>query len=370
MSLEPLEQPVGGRVHAVLYAVAGVGGALFLIGLLVDPTRAWGGYLIGFHYVSGLALAGALFTAVLALSGARWAGSAALVPRWMARRLPLAAALGAFLLLGIPSLYEWSHAAVVEGDPLLQHKRAWLNPPAFALRMLLYFAAWILASRLLVRRSADAGTGRGALLRAASLFMLVFAIGFSLASVDWLESLDPHWFSTIFALYTLAGLGVSGIGCAIVLVIVLRRAGVLRVERYADLLDDLGKIALGLALFWVYIWYCQYMLTWYTNMPEETGWFLDRMRGPWRVLTPVNLALNWAVPFFALMPRALRRSEQALLRVACVMLVGHAIDLYVIVGPSLHAQDPMIGPWELAPLVAAVALFSAQAAWVRREVVS
>lgn len=343
-----------------LLGLAAAGGVLFLVGLLVEPGRAWAGYLIGFHFVVGLALAGAVFVAVLALSGARWADAAASVPRSMAERLPLAAGLGLVLCLGIPSLYEWSHAPVVEHDPLLVHKRPWLNTGGFVLRLVLYFGAWILGARLLLRRAREGGR-RGPLLRAAALFMLLFALGFSLASVDWLESLDPHWFSTIFALYVLAGLGVSGIACAILLVVALRRWGGLRTERYPDLLDDLGKVVLGLSLFWAYIWYCQYMLVWYTNMPEETGWYALRMRTEWRVLTPACLVLNWAVPFLALMPKRLRRSETALVRVAVVMLIGHALDLYLVVAPEVHAGDPLIGPWELGPIVACLALFAAAA---------
>ena len=344
------------RTLRALTALAGVGAILFLVGLLVDSHRAWAGYLIGFHYVVGLALAGPLFIAVLALSGARWADAAAPVPRLMAQRLPLAFGLGLILCLGIPSLYEWSHSAQVAQDPLLQHKAPWLNTGGFIVRLLLYFLAWYLATRLLLRRS-QGGT-RGALLRASALFMLVFAVGYSLASVDWIESLDPHWFSTIFALYILAGLGVSGLACAILIFIGLRRAGSLGPGRHVELLDDLGKIAIGLTLFWAYIWYCQYMLIWYTDMPEETPWYVLRLRGTWQSLTPACLVLNWAIPFLALMLRRLRRSEAAMARIAIVMLIGHGLDLYLLISPTAHPSDPLIGPWELGPILLCLSLFT------------
>ena len=343
----------------LLRAIALAGAAVFVLGLLLEPGRTWGGFLMGFHYFTGLALSGGLFLAVLVLCGARWADEASVVPRMLASRLPVAALLGLLLCLGISSIYEWSHPALVQGDALLQHKQPYLNAGGFTLRMVLYFAAWIWSARVLTRRFANPSSGRAQLLRAASVFMAVFAVGFSLASVDWIESLDPHWFSTIFALYTLAGIALSGLAAAILIVVGLSRAGVLDGEKSADVLDDLGKIAIALSLFWAYIWYCQYMLTWYTNMPEETGWFVARMRGPWQYLTPVNLLLNWAIPFLVLMPKAARRSATVLTRVAYVMLVGHALDLYILVEPSLHMTRPALGLWELGPLVGLLALFAA-----------
>ena len=342
----------------LLRGLAIAGAVIFVLGLIMEPTRTWGGYLIGFHYFTGLALSGALFLAVLVLCGARWADEASFIPGVLSSRLPIAALLGILLCLGISSIYEWSHASVVEGDHLLEHKQGYLNSVGFTLRLVLYFVAWIWAARVLTRRFANPESKRGQLLRSASIFMAVFAIGFSFASVDWLESLDPHWFSTIFALYILAGIALSGLAATILIVVGLKRTGVLEAKRGADILDDLGKITIALSLFWAYIWYYQYMLTWYTNMPEETGWFVARMRGPWQYLTPVNLILNWAIPFLVMMPKAARRSSAVLLRVACVMLVGHALDLYIIVEPSLHMTEPTLGFWEIGPLVGLLALFA------------
>lgn len=358
MNISSLSSKSAESTRRLLRGAAIAGALIFVIGLILEPTRTWGGYLIGFHYFTGLALSGALFLAVLVLCGARWADEAAFIPRVLSSRLPIAALLGVVLCLGISSIYEWSHASVVDGDAILEHKQPYLNALGFSLRMVIYFAAWIWAARVLTRRFANPESKRGQLLRSASIFMAVFAVGFSLASVDWLESLDPHWFSTIFALYILAGIALSGLAATILIVAGLSRAGVLDSKRAADVLDDLGKITIALSLFWAYIWYCQYMLTWYTNMPEETGWFVARMRGPWEYLTPVNLLLNWAIPFLVMMPKAARRSSAVLVRVAWVMLVGHALDLYIIVEPSLDMSEPTLGLWELGPLVGLLALFA------------
>ena len=361
MSSRPAPFSPSPHLMSGLRTSAIIGGLLFLLGLFEEPSRAWGGFLMGFVFLVGLALAGGLFICLLTLLGARWATSLQRIPEAMTSALPAGAVLGLLLVAGIPSLYEWSHASVVETDPILQAKSAYLNTGFFALRLVVFFALWIWLTRAMVatsrRRDVDGNpehTRRQ--WRLAALFLPVFALTFSLASVDWLMSLEPHWFSTIYALGTLAGLGTSGIAVCILFAVLLGR-GPLRGEVRDDQLDDLGKIALSMALFWGYIWYCQYMLIWYTDMPEETSYYVLRREGGWGILSSVNVLMNWAIPFLALMPKRARRSESALLRIAWVMLAGQALNLYVLVAPPLMPDGPALGLWELGPLIGALALF-------------
>ncbi|MCP3919256.1 MAG: hypothetical protein GY711_27265 [bacterium] len=339
-----------------LIVAAGFGALVFLIGLMVAPERTWGGYLMGFSYFVGLALAGLLFLAVLYLARGEWAFPLRRVPEAMASTLPVAAVLGLVLIAGIHSLYEWSHSSVVESDPLLTHKSTWLNGFGFSVRLVIYFALWIWLGRRLVRvsRSGD----RAAEVRAASWFLLAFALTFSLASIDWVQSLDPHWFSTMFALRMLSGIGLAGLAVCTIVLVTLRRRGAMREVVTRDILDDLGKLLLALSLFWAYIWYCQYMIIWYTDIPEETGYYILRHRGPWAVLVPVNLIVNFAVPFLALMLSAWRRNGVILRRIAVWLLVGHALDLYVMIAPPLATSRPVPGLWEVGPLAGILALFA------------
>jgi hypothetical protein len=349
------------RLVRGLRATAVLGGLVFLVGLFVAPQRAWSGYLMGFVYLVGLGLAGGLFLSVLTLAGARWATALRRIPEAMTTVLPVATVAGLVLVGGVHSLYEWSHAGVVAEDPLLQGKTGYLNTGFFLLRLLAFFALWIWTTRAMVAHSrrqdadGDAAHSRRRWF-AAALFLPVFAVTFSFASIDWLESLEPHWFSTIYALGTLSGLASSGLAICIIFAVLLRR-GPLRGIVNDHHLDDLGKIGIGFALFWGYIWYCQYMLIWYTNMPEETPYYVLRGQDGWRVISVVNVALNWAVPFFALMPKAVRRSEALLLRVAWVMLAGQAVHLYMLVGPGVVGASPVVGLWEIGPVVGALGLF-------------
>jgi hypothetical protein len=344
-----------------LRSVALLGGLVFLVGLFVAPTRAWSGYLMGFVVLVGLGLSGGLFISVLSLAGARWATALRRIPEAMTTALPAAALGGVVLVGGVRSLYEWSHSSVVAEDVLLQGKAAYLNVGFFFARLVVFFALWIWITRRMVGHSrlqdidGDPAHSQRRW-RMAALFLPVFAVTFSLASVDWLQSLEPHWFSTIYALGTLAGMGSSGLAICIIFAVLLRR-GPLRGVISDHHLDDLGKIGIGFALFWGYIWYCQYMLIWYTNMPEETPYYVLRSQGGWRVVSAVNVILNWAIPFFALMPKAVRRSENLLLRVAWVMLAGQAVNLYMLVVPGVAGPRPVVGLWEIGPVVGAIGLF-------------
>jgi hypothetical protein len=338
------------------------GGAVFLLGLFMAPERVWGGYLMGFVFLTALALAGPVFIAFLTMAGARWSVALQRVPECMAAALPAAAALGVGLLFGIHTLYEWSHEAVVEHDALLAAKAGWLNTTGFALRLLIVFALWIVMSRRLVTlsreraHSDDEGAARR-LLRASAVFMIVVALSFSVASVDWLKSLEPHWFSTMFALMHFGGLAAVGLAAAILLCLLLENQGALSGVLREDHLHDMGKLLFALTLFWAYCWYCQYMLIWYTDIPEETVHYTMRKEGAWWLLVQAALVLKWGVPFLALMARRTCRNRKVLAQAAACVLVGHGIDLFVQVGPPLMGAEVAVGLWELGPLLGAVCLF-------------
>ncbi len=344
-----------------LRSVAILGVLLFLLGLFVAPDRAWAGYLIGFVFFVGLGLSGGLFLSVLTLAGTRWATALRRIPEAMTTTLPAAALMGIVLVPGVHALYEWANEAAVADNHLLQHKAGYLNWGFWSLRLVVYFALWIWATRGMVRLSRkldekDSIVSKRQILLRAIYFLPIFAVTFSLASIDWIKSIEPAWFSTIFGLITLSGLATSGLAVCILLAIYLKR-GPLRHFITMEHLDDLGKIAMAFALFWGYIWYCQYMLIWYTDMPEETPYYVIRSQGAWAHLSSLNLALNWAIPFFVLMPKAMRRSETALKRVAWVFLAGQAVNLYMLIEPALMEGGPQLGLWEIGPLVGSLCFF-------------
>jgi len=350
-----------GRSRVLLPAVLIPALAIVLLGIVVAPERTWPNVLLAATYVVGLGLAGMLFLSFHYLTTAGWSVCVKRVAEAMASTLPLAAVLILFCFGGIGVLYEWSHADVVAADPLLQQKAGWFSVPFFIGRGVFYLAVWLLFYRALTRtsRRQDTTGGLAANRRSTVLsacFMAAFIVTFSLASFDWLMSLQPHWFSTIFAVYNFAGSFVSGLAVLTITAIVLRRgplAGIVTEHH----LHDLAKLILAFSTFWIYIWFSQYMLIWYSNLPEEVTYYVWRHGGAWSVLAAANLLVNWAIPFLVLLPRSAKQNESTLLRVCGLLLVGRWLDLYLMIQPVFEQQAPRLGIWEIAPVVAATALF-------------
>ena len=342
--------------------LAVVGVAIALIGLLVDPQRSGANILIGVFYVLGLGLAGLLFVALQNVTSASWSVVLRRVPEAMALTLPLAAVLAIAVLSLIPILYEWSHADVVAADPLLEAKSTWLDPVFFGVRTVVCAACWLFFSYFLVvrpRRRELAG-GSDAHCRpvgASGVFLAVFAVTFSVICFDWIMSLEPHWFSTAFALYNFSGLFLGGVAVVTLIVIVLTRMGPLSGTVSADHLHDLGKLLISFSTFWAYIWFCQYMLIWYSNIPEETSHYIARQTGNWSVLFVLNLVVNWVIPFLVLLPRRAKRNDNTLLAVSGLLLVGRWLDLYLMIEPPFHSEGPQLGVWEIFPVLGVLSLF-------------
>jgi hypothetical protein len=331
-------------------------------GLYFAPTRAWVAFLVAYVLFVGLALSGPFFLALVTLARGRWPGELRRVPEAFNAAIPAAALLGIVLLSGVHSLYEWSHTSAVSADALLTHKAPFLNWTGFAVRMVVYFASWYWLGGRLVRalHAQDADPSVAASrrsMRCAALFLIVFAITFSLASIDWIESLEPHWSSTIFALVALSTLALAGLAaCAIIASEAAQRPELRHVANVARI-DDIGRIMIGMSLFWAYIGYCQHMLIWYTNMPEETSWYVTRSQGEWPTVARVCVVLCWLVPFLSLMPKQLRRDPKIVARVSVAVLAGAILHLYYLVAPAHYGAHIGTGILEVVIPLAALAGF-------------
>ncbi|MCE9637010.1 MAG: hypothetical protein K8T90_15000 [Planctomycetes bacterium] len=343
------------RVARVLGFTAATGAVAFVVGAIIVPERAWAGLLVGFHYTLGVALAGGVFLALLACSGSRWAAALRRVPEAMSAAIPVAAIPAIVLLFGLQMLFPWARPHGPD-DPhahVIAAKHAYLNPLFLCIRTIVVLVVLTWGARML--RNAAPGAAR---VRWGAAFMAMFGVLYSIVSVDWLQSLEPWWSSTAFAIITLAGLVLSGLAAAIVLAVHLRRRGAWRGVLHADHVHDLAKLLFGFSLFWSYVQYCQFMLIWYTNIPEETVWYAARMRGMWWSTGLVSFALNGVIPFVVLLFRRARRDESTVLRVAGIVLVGRLADLSFHVGPPLLGPSPWPSPWEVLPVVGLVALLA------------
>ena len=293
------------------------------------------------------------------------------VPEALAGTLPFAAVLLAVVFIARPQLYPWTSASSVEGaaSPALAFKLAWLYRPFFLFRAAAYSLIWILFA-VAIRRASRRQDGDGdrrwtrANVRLSAAFLMVFGVTFTLASFDWVMSLEPLWYSTIFGVYNFAGLFLSGLAAIVIVALWLERAGPLQNVLTGEHLHDLGKLLFAFSVFWMYIWFSQYMLIWYTNIPEETAYFVRRVHGGWFVLFLANVVLNWLVPFVVLLRRDAKRQRRILGLVAAIVLAGRWLDIYLMIFPAVVGETPRIGVWELGLTASGVGGFGLVLAWV------
>jgi hypothetical protein len=342
--------------NRVLLGLTVASGVAYGLGAVVTPLRLWPAILLMCFYLFCLGLAGMLFLALTSVTGGRWCAALLPVPRAMAATLPLVAPLLAIVvLIGIYNgNYPWTHA---EGHHPASFffKDWWLSPIFFALRTVAYLVVFSLFALAMGR-----GTGRSATAAVpkslAALWIVVFAVFFSLANVDWIMSLTPEWFSTMFGVYQFSGIFLSGLAAIAVVAILLARAGAWQQPLTEDHLSNLSILIFGFSSFWMYIWLSQYMLIWYANMPEETFYFTRRVHGLWGPLFVLNIFLNWVVPFVVLMPRAAKRNAGIVLKVAVIVLVGRWLDLYLMIAPSETVTQPAFGLCEIASILGTLGL--------------
>ena len=329
-------------VRRMVWGLSVAGVVALPLGLAWVGARTWVSWLLASQYLIQVGVSGAVLVALLYASGATWGVAFRRVPESLCALLPIGAAGFMLLLLVHPAVYPWIHDPV--GGPF---KRWWLAWPFFTGRAAAYLAAWIGLTTLMLRVSrrqdvtgdlADSALNT----RLAALFLGVFAVTFSLSAFDWIMSLEPEWYSTIFAAQVFAGTLLAGLAATTVGVSVLQRAGPLRDTLTPSHLHDLGKLLFGMSTFWMYLWFSQYMLIWYANIPEEAIYYVRRFDGPLWPLVLLTVALNWIVPFVVLMPRRAKRHPPVMFAVAVTVLVGHWVDLHVMIVPS--ASDASLWP--------------------------
>ncbi len=358
----------------LLLAALGLGGSLAL-GLGSPEARAqlWHSWLVGSLFVLSVALGGLFFVLLQHATQAGWSVVVRRLAENAMATLPYLALLFApLLLLGMGDLFHWSHADAVASDPLLAHKRAYLNVPFFVLRTLVYFAVWSgLAIRFGRLSRLQDSTGdheiTRRLRRASAPGLLLFALTVTFASFDWLMSLDPHWYSTIFGVYFFSGAMVAIFAFLALVTIAARRAGLLVEVISTEHLHDLGKLLFAFVAFWAYIGFSQFFLIWYSNLPEETVFFAVRLNGSWRAATLLLALGHFVVPFFFLLPRTIKRNTAALAAAAGWLLFMHLLDLHWLVMPNLHPEGMGLSLLDGTTLIGSVGVFIAAFGWSLRR---
>ncbi len=334
----------GGRRLMLGSALAGAAGLLLtLLGGLASPREALLAYLIAFVYWLGLSLGAVSLVLANHAAGARWNVTVRRIGESAGAVAPLFLLLFLPLLLGARHVWFWVAPPEPVGKELhelLAHKHAYLNLGAFTVRALIYFAIWgAIGWRMRALSLRQDETGDPALTvsqrRISAPGLVLFVLTVTFAAFDWLMSLQPTWYSTIFGLYVFAGAFVASLALVCLVVTGLRSS----TEPWGRLITvdhqhNLGKLLLAFTAFWAYMAFSQYMLIWAGNLPEELQWIIVRSKGVWRPVGQLILVGQFLLPFFLLLSRDLKRDPRSLAAIAAWILFVHYVDLYWVVMPA------------------------------------
>jgi hypothetical protein len=360
------------RLPAIGAAAAVLGGLVCAILGAGNPKQFFFSWLVSFLFFLSLALGGLFFVLIQYAAQGGWGIVLRRIGETVFVTIPVMAVLFLPVLLGLHDLYEWSHEEAVATDALLQWKAPYLNVPFFLIRALLFFGIWSFIALRYYRgsRNQDA-TGDPAvsarLRKFAGPSIIVLALTQSFAAIDWIMSLTPHWYSTMFGVYFFAGSFLGFIALLSILAVAMRGAGLLDTAISIEHLHDVGKLLFGFTAFWAYIAFSQFFLMWYANLPEETIWYKVRMEGSWLTVSLFLMAGHFVAPFFYLMGRDVKRKGATLAIGAAWLLAMHFLDLYWQVMPTLHPEGFRPSLLDLAALVAVGGCFVAAASWLMRR---
>ncbi len=329
---------------------------LSLVGLMQNPEQFFPSYLVAYSFWLSLGLGALFFVLLQHLTGAVWSIVLRRIAEALTATLPAMVIFFLPVWLGRSYLYAWCRPDALAGDHLLQAKSPYLNSGFFLLRAAGYFLIWWWLARSLYRISLaqDTGLGREHTPRLRSISaagMILFAFTCTFAAVDWLMSLDAHWYSTIFGVYFFAGAISAVLPGILLLAIYLRSRGILHDEITREHYHDLGKLTFAFMILWSYMAFSQYFLMWYANLPEETLWYRLRWEGGWAPLSVILPLGHFVVPFVVLMSRAAKRNLKVLTFISFWLLALHWLDLYWIILPNFRPENPVFS-WMDATLCA------------------
>jgi hypothetical protein len=323
-------------------AVAGL--ALGALGAFLQPAQFMPSWLIGFMFCTGLSLGCLALLMVQYMTSGGWGLVTRRIFEAGSRLLPYCALLFIPVAVMAPSLYLWARPEAVRTDEILQHKALYLNVKFFIIRAVVYFFVWVGCATLLNRWSVQQDRGEvGVTEHDTRRFrvvsgpgLLIYVLLMSLAAIDWVMSLDPHWYSTIFGFIIVAGQALCALSFSVaVLAILVRREPMSDVLRAVHF-HDLGKLMLAFVMLWAYFSFSQFLIIWAGNLPEEIPFYLERLQNGWGFVSAIIVAGHFALPFCLLLSANLKKRPNALAFVAWFIVAIRLVDLIWLVAPTFN----------------------------------
>ena len=334
-----------------------IGLIALIYGFSTDAHRAWPSLLFNNYFFIGIAVFGVFFVAKQYVSEAGWSIVLKRVPEAVMSALPVMSLIMLFIMFASimhwNHIYHWLHEGIMDPasdhyDKIIAGKEAYLNGSFFIIRTIIYLLGWNYFAKKLRALSVleDKVLGTAIHFKSVSTsawFMVFFAVTSAMASWDWIMSIDPHWFSTIFGWYVFAEWGAIGFTTILLFTLYLKRQGYLE-NVNENHIHDLGKWIFAMSLVWTYMWFSQFMLIWYANIPEEVTYFMARLEVEnYKFLFWFSMIINFIAPIILLMSRDAKRNNGRLIFVGCVILVGHWINSYLLVTPGTLGTHGHIG---------------------------
>jgi hypothetical protein len=324
--------------------VGGVAVAVCIIGAIFNLDQFFRSYLVAYVFWLGITLGCLAILMLQHMSGGAWGLVIRRLLESATRTFPLLALLFLPIALGVRSLYIWALPPADASEALkhaLEHKALYLNIPFFLARAIFYFAVWNLMSYFLNKWSLEQDrTGdRPLTTKLQSLSgpgLVLYGLTVTFASVDWMMSLEPQWFSTMYGILIMGGQGLSAMAFIIAVVVALSQYRPLSDVVKPRHLHDLGKLMLAFLMLWAYFSFSQFLIIWAGNLPEEIPWYVRRLQSSWKWLGLALVVLQFALPFVLLLSRDLKRNARRLVIVAVAVIVMRLVDLIWLTGPEFH----------------------------------
>lgn len=329
------------RIQRIALVVGALGAVGCVVGYLQNRAQFFESYLVGWVFWLAIAVGCLAWAMIQHLTAGGWG----LVMRRSfeagSRTLPLLALLFLPFLLGMDELFSWARPEVMAHDELLQKKEIYLNVGAFWGRAVVYFVIWGVLAVLLSRNSRlqDGGDDDRSTVRMRKLSgpgLVIYVLVCSFASYDWLMSLEPHWFSSLYGLYFVVSTGLGAMTFIILVAWYLSRHEPMRDVVEAKHFHDYGKLTLALIMIWAYFALSQYLIIWSGNIPEFASWYVQRNTGGWKAWSVLLVVFHFFVPFVLLLSRSLKRNPALLAGVALYLLAMRWADLHWQAGPTFH----------------------------------
>lgn len=322
---------------------------LVLAGYFVNPARMTFNNVIGLTFLISIVVGSLFFVSIEYLSGAVWSTPFRRIAEFFTYGVYIIPILLIPLLINLHDIFHWTHPEVVNSDKILKEKAPYLNINFFLIRVLAFVLIWIIFQRFITKNSEKQDSTKEQSLttknvKLSAIFIPLFAITITFTAIDWLMSLEPHWFSTIFGVYYFSGTVLASLAAITIVVIYLNEHGYLLKGITADHYYSLGALMFAFTNFWAYIAFSQFLLIWYANLPEETFWFLQRWEGSWIIYSIGLIIVRFVIPYFGLLTQPSKMDPKRLKIMSVLILFAHLYDLYFLVMPN-YSRNGVVFSW-------------------------